>query len=48
MDILVNQELRDSAAWAYLRALNSGHPGMTSCPRRHCPAGRMRERDPFG
>jgi type IV secretion system protein VirB11 len=23
MDILVNQELRDSAAWAYLRALNS-------------------------
>ena len=31
MDMLINQELRDSAAWAYLRALNSGHPGMTSC-----------------
>ena len=31
MDILINQELRDAAAWAYLRALNSGHPGMTSC-----------------
>lgn len=35
MDILVNQELRDGAAWAYLRALNSGHPGMTSC---HAPS----------
>jgi type IV secretion system protein VirB11 len=35
MDMLVNQELRDSAAWAYLRALNSGHPGMTSC---HAPS----------
>ena len=31
MDILINQELRDGAAWAFLRALNSGHPGMTSC-----------------
>lgn len=35
MDMLVNQELRDGAAWAYLRALNSGHPGMTSC---HAPS----------
>lgn len=35
MDMLVNQELRDAASWAYLRALNSGHPGMTSC---HAPS----------
>jgi type IV secretion system protein VirB11 len=35
MDILINQELRDAASWAYLRALNSGHPGMTSC---HAPS----------
>ena len=35
MDMLINQELRDGAAWAYLRALNSGHPGMTSC---HAPS----------
>lgn len=31
MDMLLNQEIRDGAAWAYIRALNSGHPGMTSC-----------------
>lgn len=31
MDMLLNQEVRDAAAWSYLRALNSGHPGMTSC-----------------
>lgn len=31
MDMLVNQECRDGAAWSYLRALASGHPGMTSC-----------------
>ena len=31
MDMLLCQEIRDAAAWSYLRALNSGHPGMTSC-----------------
>lgn len=31
MDMLLCQEVRDAAAWSYLRALNSGHPGMTSC-----------------
>jgi len=35
MDVLINQELRDAASWAFLRALNSGHPGMTSC---HAPS----------
>jgi len=25
------QELRNAAAFAYLRALASGHPGMTTC-----------------
>jgi len=31
MDILLMQELRNAAAFAYLRALASGHPGMTTC-----------------
>lgn len=31
MDVLINQELRDAAAWAFLRAIISGHPGMSSC-----------------
>ena len=31
MDVLLMQELRNAAAFAYLRALASGHPGMTTC-----------------
>lgn len=35
MDVLINQELRDAASWAFLRAIISGHPGMSSC---HAPS----------
>jgi type IV secretion system protein VirB11 len=35
MDVLLMQELRNAAAFAYLRALASGHPGMTTC---HAPS----------
>lgn len=35
MDVLINQELRDAAAWAFLRAIISGHPGMSST---HAPS----------
>jgi len=35
MDYLLMQELRNAAAFAYLRALASGHPGMTTC---HAPS----------
>lgn len=35
MDVLINQELRDAAAWAFIRAIISGHPGMSSC---HAPS----------
>ncbi len=35
MDYLLMQELRNAAAFAYVRALASGHPGMTTC---HAPS----------